>query len=424
MISPARSAAFRALVLFRRNNRIILPHCNEDVDRHLAERIYYGVLQNERFLDFCLAQLITRGFHRLHPAVLDLLRLSAYQVLFLDRIPDSAVVNDAVELCRKASYSHHAGLVNAVLRKLSGHRDEFMAMSPSLAVRFSHPDWMVARLTERYGEEFTEALLKANQSIPALRLQINTDLCTARQFTEYLKQNGVEIISVNNQLCSVLVGSTAVEGLPGYREGLFYIQDDAARTSVHLAGITRGMDVLDACAAPGGKSIAAKLEGGSPVSCDISADRLQRCAENYQRLKMDIPVLLRDAGVFYPEFESRFPIVIADVPCTGTGIIRKHPEIRYKTESEFLNLLEIQRSILENVYRYVSPGGLLLYSTCSVMQEENESQIESFLRDHREFHLEPVKSENDPCMNGMFHSWPHLTGNDGFFTAKLRYKHA
>ena len=139
---------------------------------------------------------------------------------------------------------------------------------------------------------------------------------------------------------------------------------------------------------------------------------------------MDIPVLLRDAGVFYPEFESRFPLVIADVPCTGTGIIRKHPEIRYKTESEFLNLLEIQRSILENVHRYVSPGGLLLYSTCSVMQEENETQIESFLRDHREFHLEPVKSDNDPCMNGMFHSWPHLTGNDGFFTAKLRYKHA
>lgn len=263
MISPARSAAFRALVLFRRNNRIILPHCNEDVDRHLAERIYYGVLQNERFLDFCLAQLITRGFRRLHPAVLDLLRLSAYQILFLDRIPDSAVVNDAVELCRKASYSHHAGLVNAVLRKLSGHRDELMAMSPSLAVRFSHPDWMVTRLTERYGEEFTEALLKANQSIPALRLQINTDLCTARRFTEYLKQNGVEIISVNDELCSVLVASTAVEGLPGYREGLFYIQDDAARISVHLAGITRGMDVLDACAAPGGKSIATRLKAAN-----------------------------------------------------------------------------------------------------------------------------------------------------------------
>ena len=424
MVSPARAAAFRALVLYRKNNRIILPRCKQDVDRHLAERIFYGVLQNERFLDYCLAQLITRGYHRLHPSVLDLLRLSVYQVLFLDRIPDSAVVNDAVELCRKANYSHHAGLINAVLRKLSGHRDEFLASDPPLAVRFSHPDWMVTRLTAAYGEEFTEALLSANQCIPALRLQINTELCTVEQFTEYLNENGVGIISVNHVLCSILIPSTAVEELPGYREGLFYVQDDAARTSVRLACITRGMDVLDACAAPGGKSIAAKLEGGNPLSCDISADRLKKCAENYQRLKMDIPVLQRDAAMFYPEFESRFPLVIADVPCTGTGIIRKHPEIRYKTESEFLNLLKIQRSILENVCRYVSPGGLLLYSTCSVMPEENESQIESFLRDHNEFMLEPVPASYDPCLNGMFHSWPHLSGNDGFFTAKLRYKHA
>ena len=424
MVSPARTAAFRALVSYRKNNLINLPQCKQDVDRHLAERIFYGVLQNERFLDFCLSQLITRGFRRLHPAVLDLLRLSAYQILFLDRIPDSAVVNDAVELCRKGTYSHHAGLINAVLRKLSSQRDEFLKSDPSLGVHFSHPDWMVDRLTAAYGEEFTEALLRANQCIPSLRLQINTNLCTVCQFAECLTQSGIDILSVNAELCSILIPSTAVEDLPGYREGLFYIQDDAARTSVHLAGITHGMDVLDACAAPGGKSIAVRLEGGNPLSCDISADRLKRCAENYQRLKMDIPVLLRDAAVFYPEFESRFPLVIADVPCTGTGIIRKHPEIRYKTESEFFSLLNIQRSILDNVCRYVSPGGLLLYSTCSVMQEENESQIESFLCDHNEFMLEPVPAEYDPCLNGMFHSWPHLTGNDGFFTAKLRYKHA
>ena len=421
MISPARTAAFRALLTYRKTGQVTKLQCGQNVDRHLAERIFYGVLQNERYLDFCLAQVMSRGYRRLHPAVLDLLRLSAYQILFLDRIPESAIVNDAVSICRDGSYSNLAGFVNAVLRRLSENRNRVLTLDAPLSVRYSHPDWMVSRLIERYGREFTEALLIADQSIPQLCVQVNTDRCTLEEYLVLLQKNEIEILSVNQELSSVQVTSSEVEKLPGYRDGLFYIQDDAARYSVHLAEILRGTSVLDVCAAPGGKSIAARLEGGIPVSCDLSADRLRRCVENYARLGMDIPVRVQDAREFQPEFASRFSLVIADVPCSGTGVIRKHPEIRYKTESEFLNLLEIQRSILDNASRYVATGGLLLYSTCSVMQEENEAQIEGFLFSHPEYRLEAVNPENDPCHNGMFHSWPHLTGNDGFFTAKLRH---
>ena len=420
MISPARISAFRALLSYRKTGRVTLPQADREDDRRLAERIFCGVLQNERFLDYCLAQFISKGYHRLHPAVLDILRLSAYQLLFLDRIPESAAVNDAVSICRSGSYSHHAGLVNAVLRRLAENRDRLLTSKPPLSVRYSHPDWMVSRLIERFGREFTEALLSADQSIPALRIQVNTCLCSLNDYTALLRHNNVEILQINEELNSVLIPSSEVDKLPGYREGLFYVQDDAAKLSVHLAGITSGMTVLDVCAAPGGKSIAAKLEGGDPVSCDISAERILRCVENYRRLGMDIPVVIQDASVFRPEYEDCFAFVIADVPCSGTGVIRKHPEIRYKTESDFLSLLETQRMILENVSRYVVPGGMLLYSTCSVMQEENEMQVLTFLHGHPKFSLEAVDLDEDPCHNGMFHSWPHLSGNDGFFTAKLR----
>lgn len=420
MVSPARSAAFQALLQYRRNHQISRLSCTLDSDRRLAERIFFGVLQNERYLDWCLEQLIPRGYQRLHPALLDLLRLSAYQLLFLNKIPDSAIVNDAVSLCRKSAFSYSSGMTNAVLRNLSGRRDDFLSQQPELSVRYSHPDWMVTRLLERFGEPFTRALLSANQQIPEIHLQVNTRRCSLEQYCRLLQERHLSPVSVQEAFPSVHVSSTPVENLPGFREGFFYVQDDAARTSVRLAEIQPEMPVLDLCAAPGGKSIAAVLDGGVPLSCDISRERLKRCLENYQRLHMDIQVREADAREPVPEWFDLYPVVLADVPCSGTGVIRKHPEIRRKSESDFLSLLSLQHDILASASHYVSPGGILIYSTCSVMREENEDQVERFLREHGNFMLEPVPSESDPCQNGMFHSWTHLNGNDGFFAAKLK----
>ena len=217
MISPARLAALRALLSYRKTGRVSLPQADREDDRRLAERVFCGVLQNERFLDFCLAQYITKGYHRLHPAVLDILRLSAYQILLLDRIPVSAAVNDAVSICRSGSYAHHAGLVNAVLRRLAENKDRILTLKPPLSVRYSHPDWMVSRLVERFGREFTEALLSADQDIPALRIQVNTCLCTLNDYVVLLRQSNVEIFQINEELSSVLISSSEVNKLPEYR---------------------------------------------------------------------------------------------------------------------------------------------------------------------------------------------------------------
>ena len=423
MTSPARASALRALQTFRKTNQVSIPPCEKEADRRLCERMVTGTLQNERFLDACLSRFVTGGYRRLHPLLRDLLLLSGYQLLFLDRVPASAVVNDAVSLCRSNGLRHQAGFVNAVLRRVSEQREALLSLALPAAVRYSHPDWMAERLDARFGPDFTEALMRADQEPPQLRLQVNTLRCRDEDYLAMLAGAGVEVLFVNRELSSVSVHSTAVETLPGYAEGLFFVQDDAARLAVRLAGLRPGMRVLDVCAAPGGKSVAALLEGAEPLACDVSSRRLQRCEENARRLGLEIPLRVLDATVFTPELEAAFPAVLADAPCSGTGVIRRHPEIRRKTESDFRNLLSLQQAILDNVSRYVAPGGFLLYSTCSVMEEENEAQVRRFLEDHPGFALEPIGSGPDPVENGMYHSWPHLGGNDGFFAAKLRHNH-
>ena len=207
--------------------------------------------------------------------------------------------------------------------------------------------------------------------------------------------------------------------LPGYEEGLFFVQDNAARASVKIIGLKPGMRVLDACAAPGGKSMAAALEGADVLSCDVNISRLNRCTENYRRLGMDISTRQMDASTFCTDWSEAFDVVIADVPCSGTGVIRRHPEIRQRSLREVEDLLSIQSKILNNLAGYVRPGGTLLYSTCSVLRDEDEGQITAFLDNRPEFRLVPVELKGFDCENGMLRSWPHRSGNDGFFAARL-----
>lgn len=422
MISPARKAAVSALRTWRQRGMIEIPACEHREDTHLAERIVLGVLQNERFLEYCLSQYIPSGLNKLHPQIRDILKLSAYQILFLDRIPDSASIHDAVSLCRTGKAAYSAGFVNAVLRNLVKQKEQLISLDIPAAVLFSHPDWLVERLLQSYDPEFVLDFLETDQKITTLRLQINTHRCSVSDFIDMLERGGFKILSVNSLLSSIEISGTEVPMIPGYSEGLFYIQDDAARTAVRIAEIRSGMKVLDACAAPGGKSIAAVLDGGEVTARDINERRMKRCQENFKRMKLNITAEIADATICIPSEQGQYDVVIADVPCSGTGVIRKHPEIRYRTEAEVKELTTLQRAIINNLSRSVSPGGILLYSTCSVLPEENEEQVEFFLNTHKEFILEPVSAEGFSCENGMLRSWPNLNANDGFFAAKLRRK--
>ena len=421
MISPARLEAFRAIRFFRQNKSTLRePHCIREEDTRLAAGISQGVLQNERFLDSCITEFLSSGLNKLHPKVLDILRLSAFQILFLDRVPVSAAVNDAVSLCRKEKCPYAAGMVNAVLRRMAGQKEWLLQKDFPPAVRYSLPDWLAERLLKEYSPDFIRGFLISNQSLPELRIQINTCQITLQNYLSLLQKQEISPIEINSDLNSVLLKRCDVTTLPGYREGCFYVQDDAARHSVKLAAIKPGMKVLDVCAAPGGKSIAAFLDGGDVLSCDLKENRLIICEENYKRLHFPILTQQMDAAVFHPDFQDSFDVVIADVPCSGTGVIRKHPEIRFKREEELSELISLQKSILQNVSKYVKPGGKLLYSTCSVLKDENEKQIEWFLSENHQYNnITDLETENS-YSGGYYRSWPQMGGNDGFFAAVLR----
>ena len=415
MSSPARATALAALL----RGAPVFP-CKREDDRHLTERLYYGVIQNERFLDACISRYLLSS-RRLKPAVREILRMSAYQILFLERVPHSAAVNDAVSLCRENRVDYAAGFVNAVLRRIAQNREDLLSLDWAPPVRYSHPDWLYRALSEDFGSELAASFMKENQFIPNIRLQVNNRCKKIQAFLTDLENAGIPVLDVNPLLSSVLIPPMSVEKIPGYWEGSFYVQDDAARMAVHLTGSLDGKKVLDVCAAPGGKSMAAVLEGASEVTaCDIDSDRLSRCRENFDRMHFPVSCCEQDAGIVNNSFLNRFDVVIADVPCSGTGVIRKHPEIRRKTDSEVEALLPLQQKILNTVSGYVKNGGVLLYATCSVLKAEDENQVEAFLHTHPAFVLDPVSAESFSCENRMMRSWPQMNHNDGFFACCLR----
>lgn len=399
-------------------------------DAALASRLCYGVLQNRGKLDFYLKQLLTGRVKDLHPAVRDILHLGLYQIYEMDKIPASAAVNESVALakkyCKKQRFA--PGLVNAVLRgavRTKGTLEEPVTLED----RYSHPKALVDLLRRDVGEERLEAMLAANNAQPATAVQVNTLRTTAEELTSRLAQEDVEAQPHRWMPdCLVLSGTGNLEKLPAFQEGLFYAQDPAAKLSVLCARIPDGARVLDCCAAPGGKSFAAAIAmkgRGSILSCDIHAHKTALIQNGARRLGLaNIMAKQQDATVPNPEWKETMDVVLADVPCSGYGIIRKKPDIRYKDPVSMGALPALQLRILQNQAEYVKPGGTLLYSTCTLLRRENEDVVNAFMRQRPDFCLEPLKlpeifPENT---DGMLTLVPGEYDTDGFFIAGLRRK--
>ena len=396
-------------------------------DAALATRLCFGVLQNELLLDHYLGKLSTVKLEKMEPAVRNALRLGAYQVLFLDRVPYHAAVSEAVELARKGSRNpRSAGLVNGVLRSLVRQKDSLEPPNHP-AIRYSHPQWLADLFTRRLGGEEGAALMEANNGQPPTCAQVNTIRATAEEVTASLRAEGVEV-QPHPWLpdCLLLSHTGSLEELGAFRQGLFYIQDAAAKLAVLAADPRPGMAVLDACAAPGGKSFAAAITmggRGQVVSCDIHPHKMDLIRAGARRLGLDcVSARVLNAKECKEEFLDSFDLVVADVPCSGLGIIRKKPDIRYKDPRPLEGLPAVQRAILDNVCRYVRPGGVLLYATCTLLERENEDVVRGFLDRHRDFTLEAFQVPGDfaGAEQGMVTCWPHRHGTDGFFFAKLR----
>lgn len=431
----ARKAALEALTAYRRRgarpDAFLAHHGPEDRrDRALAMRIVSGVLQNEAYLDYISASY-ARDFARLQPTVRDILRISAYQILFLDRVPDRAAVSEGVELSKEYA-PHAAGAVNAILRRIAegGKAPEVHAGSreEALSLRFSHPLWLVRELTAEYGGQVCEEILRADNSIPPLTAQVNTLKTSAEELRASLARSGVTVEACpyfDDALYLWDIGS--VEELAEFREGLFYVQDPSARFAVRACGVEPGSRVLDVCAAPGGKSFAAAIamgDRGEILACDIHEKKTALIKKGAERLGISIiRVGAGDARASKPGMERWADVVLCDVPCSGFGVIRKKPEIRYKDPGELERLPEIQLEILRSSAEYVKPGGKLVYSTCTILRRENEDVVNAFLRTREDFEKLPftLPAPFGPC-DGARTILPCEGGTDGFFICVMQRK--
>ena len=422
---PARRAAMEVLLAVRQGEPFdhalaralaSLP----DADRRLAHELAAGVLRRQSDLDARLIPLVRHGWGNVEPSLREVLRLGAYQLVALDRVPTHAAVSTAVDLARSLGGSKAAGFVNALLRNLGGR-----AAAPSLAIDpaahfaalYSHPDWLVARWLERYGQEDTVSLMEWNNAPPTLVLQ------PAREDDAALEARwraaGLEARRAT--LRGWLSPARRPAEVPGFAEGAFIVQDPAHALVAAFAGVESAMRAYDACAAPGGKSIALGREAALVVSADRKLDRVRRLAQNLARAGSGREhAVVADAR--HPPVASA-DVVLLDAPCLGTGTFARHPDARWKVSADALaRLAERQGELLRACADVVRPGGRLVYATCSLEPEENEHQVDALLARDSRFERDPgdtVPAELRTS-RGDLQLLPFRHGTDGAYAARLR----
>ena len=397
----------------------------DSTDCAFISRLVYGVIERKLTLDYALSQNLDKPLNKLKKDVLTILRLGAYQILYLDKIPHSAAVNESVKLTKDNKCSYASGLVNAVLRKISQKElafDEIADEKERLSVMYSAPVELVSLLTHHYGRDNAESFLKASLEPKKLYIKVNTVKTTTNELREALEAEGVSCKATSLPDSLEIDVNTAVYNLEAFKKGLFHIEDLASQYCASALDVYEGCVVIDTCAAPGGKSfaIAEKMNNkGKVYSCDIYSARTGLIEQGAERLGLDcIEPFVNDASVY----NEKFPLadrVLCDVPCSGLGIIGKKPEIKYKKLDEAKSLIPLQKQILEASSRYVKKGGRLVYSTCSVNPGENRKVCDAFLSEHKEFKSVRVLEDLPRTVDegDYITLFPHTNECDGFFIA-------
>ncbi|MFL5401576.1 MAG: 16S rRNA (cytosine(967)-C(5))-methyltransferase RsmB [Gemmatimonadales bacterium] len=391
-------------------------------DRRLAHELAAGVLRQRSVLDERLAPLVPRGWASVAVELQDILRLGAYQLTALERVPVHAAVDTSVTLAKDAGGIKAAGFVNAVLRRLTRSDPPSAVAGPkdatALAAEYSHPQWLVRRWVEQFGVDGAEALLRWNNARPRLTAQAaRADLETLR---DRWRASGIEVEPAPFG-AGLQVNLTRPADLPGYGEGAFVVQNPAQALLARFAELEEGAEVYDACAAPGGKTIALGSSAGSVVAGDISRARSRRLKKNVERAGSGREhVVVADAR--YPAVRP-VDAVLLDTPCLGTGTFARHPDARWRVQPEHLtSLVRLQAELLDCAAEVVAPGGLLLYSTCSIEPEENRAQVDQFLARHTEFRRESPSRFPGELLSpeGDLMVLPQQHGMDGAYAARLR----
>ncbi len=433
-MSNSRQVAFDALIKMEKQggfSNLTLDSCLSKTtldarDRSFVSNLFYGVIERRITLDYQLSLYLSKPLKKLKPEVLVIMRMGVYQILFMDKVPDSAAVNESVKLSRKNGASFASSLINAVLRKVSvnglmlpDENDKINFMS----VKYSCPVWIIKKWIKEYSEEDAFEFVKASIGEPPVYIRVNNVKTTCEKLKESFLQNGIECKDTYNEnTLEVLFSGRDIEKTEEYQKGFFHVQDMASQLCAKFLDAKSGHRVFDLCSAPGGKAytVAEIMQNDGEVLCfDIYENRVNLIKKGAERLELNIiKARTGDAAVFNNDlgFADR---VLCDVPCSGLGIIRRKPEIKYKKEEEFSDLPKIQKSILQNAARYVKKGGKLLYSTCTLSKAENEDVVKWFLNNNPEFKICPLDINGEVCEYTTLS--PHKNKSDGFFIAVLEH---
>ena len=454
MIGPARTAAYHALRVIA-DERSDLPtalsrgreHLVDERDRALAAEIITGTLRWQRTLDHLIAYFANRRVAKIDADVLNVLRLSLYQLLHLDRVPASAVVDDAVDLVRQARRPSAAGFVNAVLRTAlrqrhrlplpprpdttSGTGADQTAAVAYLGVTHSHPEWLVARWLERHGLDASERWVRFNNETPRLTLHVNTLWGDRDEVAATLDASGVETAPTHYAPDGLIVtaGNPLRTSDRGALRGSFFVQDEASQLVGLVMAAGPGERILDLCASPGGKTVAIAADArdtGLVVACDVRPRRVKLLRETVQASGAVSIRVVHVATSGPLPFAQLFDRVLVDAPCSGLGAIRRDPDIRWRrSERDLDRFAHDQLALLERASALVRPGGGLVYATCSSEPDENEVVVDAFLSGHDGFELVDLHANGSPCLipvldaRGMMRTLPFAHGLEAFFAAAL-----
>lgn len=405
-------------------------------NRAFVTEIVNGTLRNLYLIDYHINAVSKTKIEKMKPWILAVLRTAVYQILFLD-VPDHAACDEAVKLAGTRGYRALSKFVNGVLRTIIRTKQEIVLPQEGTAeylhILYSHPLWLVKMWIAYYGYAQTELLCKANNDAPDVTIRVNTQRIQEKDLIQKLEDVGVVVTKGNLWDNALHLRHTAdLRKLDLFTEGYFHVQDESSQTAAAVVAPQKGERILDLCAAPGGKSFTmAELmeDTGEMVSCDIYPQKVIQIQEGAARLGLQsIQAKERDACKAVETEFMYYDRVLADVPCSGLGLLRKKPDIRLKKDgSEIDALVPIQKEILTQAAKYVKPGGVLVYSTCTLCRKENEKNIEWFLQQHTDFVLDDfsdlVTSElKEQAKTGMLTLFPHQHHTDGFFIARFRKK--
>lgn len=406
------------------------------LDKALITEIVNGTLRNLTRIDWVKSQFVKKN--KIEPWIEDIIRCGIYQLLFLDRVPDSAVCNESAELARAHGHEGAVKFVNGVLRNISRSKEKLEYPDKDkdtiryLSVFYSHPEWMVKKWMKDYGRQFTEELLCANNEIPPFTIRCNRLKVSKQELMTILAEENIECEGGSyNPEAIYIRGTSSIEDKDSFQKGYYQVQDESSMLVAHIIDPKPGEVILDMCSAPGGKTthIAELMENqGEIVARDVHKHKLKLVLENCSRLGVSIVrTELYNATLLDEGSLEKFDKVLLDAPCSGLGVIRRKPDLRWKKEPDnFRELAKLQREMLELASKYVKPGGVLVYSTCTINKTENIEVVKDFLSKNQQFHLESLIDQIpeglvcESAQEGYLELFPNTHRTDGFFIAKIR----